>query len=186
MKLTALGIPEVLLVEPRVFEDSRGHFFEAWSERASELGLPTAFVQDNVTFSRHGTLRGLHLQHPHGQGKLVMVLGGSVLDVVVDLRRGSPTFGRHLMVELSEQICRLLYVPPGFAHGYLVLSESACFFYKVTASYHPEAELGIRFDDPDLAIPWPAKPSLLSAKDATLPRLSEIPEARFPRYEHSK
>jgi dTDP-4-dehydrorhamnose 3,5-epimerase len=186
MKLTKLGIPGVLLIESRVFEDSRGRFFEAWSERAVELGLPRAFVQDNVTFSRFGTLRGLHLQQPHAQGKLVMVLGGSVVDVVVDVRRGSPTFGRHLMVELSEQNCRQLFVPPGFAHGYLVQSDSACVFYKVTASYHPEAELGVRFDDPDLSIPWPAEPSVLSPKDAGLPRLSEIPEERLPRYEHSK
>lgn len=183
MKLTPLGIPEVLLVEPRVFEDSRGCFFEAWSERASELGLPTAFVQDNVTFSKFGTLRGLHLQHPHGQGKLVMVLGGSVADVVVDVRRGSPTFGRHLMVELSDQNRLQLFVPPGFAHGYLVQSDFACVFYKVTASYHPQAELGVRFDDPDLSIPWPAKPKELSPKDVALPRLSEIPEERLPRYE---
>lgn len=183
MKLTPLAIPEVLLVQPRVFEDSRGCFLEAWSERSAELGLPTRFVQDNVTFSKAGTLRGLHLQHPHDQGKLVMALGGSILDVVVDVRRGSPTFGRHLMIELCDQLCRLVYVPPGFAHGYLVRSERACVFYKVTASYHPEAELGVRYDDPDLKIPWPAKPSLLSAKDARLPRLARIPEDRLPRYE---
>lgn len=185
MKLTRLGIPGVLLVEPRVFEDSRGRFLEAWSERAVDLGLPPAFVQDNVTFSRRGALRGLHLQHPHGQGKLVMVLAGSVVDVVVDVRRGSPTFGRHLMVELSDQNCHFLYVPPGFAHGYLVRSDSASVFYKVTAGYHPEAELGVRFDDPDLGITWPAKPLVLSAKDAALPRLSEIPAGRLPHYEPS-
>jgi len=183
MKLTPLDIPEVLLVEPRVFEDARGRFFEAWSQRAAPIGLPQAFVQDNVTLSKAGTLRGLHLQHPHGQGKLVTVLAGCVVDVVVDVRRGSPTFARHLTVELSEQNCRQLYVPPGFAHGYLVRSDRASVYYKATASYHPESELGVRFDDPDLSIPWPAEPTLLSAKDAVLPRLREIAGESLPRYE---
>jgi dTDP-4-dehydrorhamnose 3,5-epimerase len=184
MMVTELPLAGLKLIEPQTFSDNRGHFFEAWSRRRfSDSGLPVHFVQDNVARSVHGTLRGLHLQHPHGQGKLVMALTGSVLDVAVDVRRGSPSFGRSLLLELSEDNRRQLYIPPGFAHGYYVQSESAHVLYKCTQPYHPESELGVRFDDPELDIAWPTRTPLLSPKDERLPRLAEIPRQRLPVYE---
>jgi dTDP-4-dehydrorhamnose 3,5-epimerase len=140
-------------------------------------------VQDNLSRSRHGTLRGLHLQNPHAQGKLVSVVEGEVFDVAVDVRLGSPTFGKWVGVLLSDKNHHQLYVPPGFAHGFCVTSENALFSYKCTDLYHPESELGVAYDDPELAISWPVSSPLVGAKDkANLP-LSKIDPARLPRYQ---
>ena len=187
MKATPLALPEVLLLEPRVFRDDRGYFFEAWSSRTWEaLGRSVSFVQDNTSVSKKGVLRGLHLQHPHDQGKLVTALTGRIWDVAVDLRVGSPRFGRWIAEELSAENHRQLYVPPGFGHGFCTLSEEAVVSYKCTAHYEPKSELSVRFDDPDLAIPWPIPEPLLSPKDGAAPRLDElVAAARLPRFESS-
>ncbi|MFP4496198.1 MAG: dTDP-4-dehydrorhamnose 3,5-epimerase [Halochromatium sp.] len=183
MKVTATAIPEVLLIEPRVFGDHRGWFCETWQqERYAEQGIGPAFVQDNQAFSGHGTLRGLHIQHPHGQGKLVQAITGTVFDVAVDVRRGSASFGRWVGAELSAENKRQLWVPPGFLHGYLVTSESAIFSYKCTDTYHPETQFAVRWDDPDIGIDWPAGiQPVLSQKDRDAPWLREIPSDRLPR-----
>jgi len=182
----APGLPEVLVVEPRVFADERGSFFEAYSARRyAEAGIPAAggaFVQDNVSVSRRGVLRGLHYQHPHGQGKLVGVLLGEVFDVAVDVRRGSPTFGRWAAARLSAADRRQLYVPPGFAHGFLVTSAEAVVGYKCTDYYRPEAERSVRWDDPRLAINWPTEGPVLSAKDGAAPTLDAVAEEWLPPY----
>jgi dTDP-4-dehydrorhamnose 3,5-epimerase len=173
LKTTPLPLNGLILIEPRVFRDARGHFFECFSEAAfSRAGLPTLFAQDNVSRSLRGTVRGLHYQKPpHAQGKLVSVLEGNVFDVAVDLRQGSPTFGRWHGEELSGHNARALYIPPGFAHGFCVTSEFAVFFYKCTAAYAPIAEGGIRWNDPTLNIRWPstANPKFMSEKDLRLP-----------------
>jgi dTDP-4-dehydrorhamnose 3,5-epimerase len=183
VKATPQAIPDVLLIEPQVFGDERGYFMETYhSERYAALGLTMPFVQDNVSRSRQGILRGLHLQNPHGQGKLVSVLEGEVFDVAVDVRLGSPSFGRWVSANLSAQNHRQLYVPPGFAHGFCVLSEYATFAYKCSDFYRPECEFGVAFDDPALDIPWPVKTPLLSAKDQQNARLSEIDPEKLPRY----
>ncbi len=184
MKVTPFPeLPDVLLIEPRVFGDHRGYFVESWSqERYAAHGLPLHFVQDNVSRSVQGTLRGLHLQHPHGQGKLVMALTGTVYDVAVDVRVGSPTFGKWVGAELSEENHRQIYVPPGFAHGFCVLSESAHFVYKCSEAYRPEVELSLRYDDPDLGIPWPVTAPTVSTKDVGAPLLRDVPRERLPRY----
>jgi dTDP-4-dehydrorhamnose 3,5-epimerase len=169
-------LPGVLLLEPRSFQDARGSFMELFhAGRYAELGIPTTFVQDNLSHSVRGVLRGLHFQEPHGQGKLVQVLTGAVYDVVVDVRRGSPTFGRWTATELSADNRRQLWVPPGFAHGFCVLSASADFFYKCTDVYVPAAERSILWNDPDLGIPWPGSSPLLSPKDTQAPRLKDAP-----------
>ena len=174
MKVTELGLPGVLLLEPRIFGDERGFFLETFNvERYSEVGLTLPFVQDNLSRSRKGTLRGLHFQQPQAQGKLVQVLAGAVWDVVADVRRGSPTFGRWLGLELSAENRFQLWVPPGFAHGFCVLSDSADFFYKCTALYAPQHERALRWDDPELGIRWPIDRPTLSAKDAAAPLLSD-------------
>ncbi|AKJ26835.1 dTDP-4-dehydrorhamnose 3,5-epimerase [Caldimonas brevitalea] len=171
MQARPTAIPDVLVIEPRVFGDARGYFMESFNQqRFAELtGAPHAFVQDNQSRSAAGVLRGLHYQlPPHAQGKLVRVTHGRVFDVAVDLRRSSPSFGRWVGEELSGENHRQLWVPPGFAHGFLVLSESADFLYKTTAYYAPASERCIRWDDPALAIQWPlgdVQP-LVSAKDA--------------------
>jgi dTDP-4-dehydrorhamnose 3,5-epimerase len=164
------AIPEVVVVEPRVFGDARGFFFESFNRRALEaaLGRPFEFVQDNHSLSARGVLRGLHYQLPRPQGKLVRVVRGEVFDVAVDLRRGSPTCGRWVGEVLSAGNRRQLWIPEGFAHGFLVLSDEAEFLYKTTEYYHPENERCVRWDDPDLAIAWPlgAAAPRVSAKDA--------------------
>ena len=169
MKVSASAIPEVLLLEPDVFRDGRGFFFESWNkERLSEAGLEADFVQDNHSRSVRGTLRGLHYQIQNPQGKLVQVVRGAVFDVAVDLRRSSPSFGKWVSFELSEENHRILWIPPGFAHGFYVLSPEADFLYKCTDYYHPESERTIAWDDPDLAIDWPlplGERPLVSAKD---------------------
>jgi len=176
MKLRATELPEVLIIEPQKFSDGRGFFFESWeSPRYAEAGIPGPFVQDNFSRSVKGTLRGLHFQEPKAQGKLVTVLAGRVFDVTVDIRRGSPRFGRWVAIELDGTTPKQIWIPPGFAHGFLVLSDSADFFYKCTEFYNPDTERSIRWDDPELAIDWPIEEPILSAKDAAAPMLSVAP-----------
>jgi dTDP-4-dehydrorhamnose 3,5-epimerase len=176
MKVDRTELPEVLLIEPRMHGDSRGFFYESFQAiRYAEAGVTGPFVQDNVSRSVRGTLRGLHFQEPRGQGKLVQVLRGTVWDVAVDVRRGSPRFGRWIGVELSEAAPRQLWIPPGFAHGFCVLSESADFFYKCTELYAPECERSIAWDDPAIGIEWPVDAPLLSPKDRAAPRLADAP-----------
>ena len=183
MKAIPQEIPDVLLIEPAVFGDDRGFFLESWSGRRYEsIGITAPFVQDNVSLSRRGILRGLHLQNPHAQGKLVQVLSGSVLDVVVDVRVGSPTYRRSVTVELSRENHRQLWVPPGLAHGFLVLSDEALFQYKCTDYYSPAHELSIRWNDPDLNLAWQITDPILSAKDREAPRLKDVPEDRLVPY----
>jgi len=176
MKVTPTELPEVLLVEPRVFRDARGHFYEGYhARRYAEAGIPGAFVQDNHSRSVRGTLRGLHFQEPRAQGKLVQVLRGRVFDVAVDIRRGSPRFGRWMGIELSDDEPRQLWIPPGFAHGFCVLSESADFFYKCTELYAPELDRTIAWNDPAIGVRWPLAEPLLSSKDREAPLLSRAP-----------
>jgi dTDP-4-dehydrorhamnose 3,5-epimerase len=183
MKVSPLEIPEVVLIEPRVFADDRGYFMETWvSPSYAASGLPAQFVQDNLSRSSRGVIRGMHLQHPFGQGKLVAALYGEVFDVCVDVRLGSPSFGRWVGAALSENNKRQLYVPPGFAHGFCVVSDSALVTYKCTELYHPEAELGIRFDDPDLGIAWPIERPLVSNRDRAHPLLKDVDPERLPKY----
>lgn len=169
MQVTPTALPDVLLVEPRVFGDDRGFFYESWNRRAfAAAGIDVDFVQDNHSRSARGVLRGLHYQIVHPQGKLVRVVAGEVFDVAVDLRRASPTFGRHVAVRLSADDHRMLWVPAGFAHGFCVVSASADFLYKTTDYWAPEHERCIAWSDPDLAIEWPlgAMTPQVSAKDA--------------------
>ena len=177
MKVEALSIPEVLLIAPKVFGDVRGFFMESWNRRAfAAAGLHLDFVQDNHSRSQQGVLRGLHYQIHQPQGKLVRVVSGAVFDVAVDLRRSSPHFGRWAGATLSAENQQMLWVPPGFAHGFYVLSESADFLYKTTEFYAPEAERCVIWNDPDIAIDWPlvdGKPPLLATKDAAGLSLSE-------------
>ena len=176
MRVTGTELPEVLLVEPTVHGDSRGFFYESFqASRYLEAGIPGPFVQDNLSRSVKGTLRGLHFQEPRAQGKLVQVLRGSVFDVAVDVRRGSPRFGRWVGIDLSESVPRQLWIPPGFAHGFCVLSESADFFYKCTEIYAPEAERSIAWNDPAIGILWPLQQPLLSGKDRAAPLLADAP-----------
>ncbi len=174
MKVTPTSIPDVLVIEPRVFGDARGFFLESFNEKAFEdrVGPRARFVQDNHSRSARGVLRGLHYQVQQAQGKLVRVVNGAVLDVAVDIRRSSRTFGRWTAVELSAENFRQLWVPPGFAHGFLVLSETADFLYKTTDYYAPEHERCIAWNDPDIGIEWPASVTpQLSAKDQVGARL---------------
>lgn len=182
MIVTKLEIPDVLLIEPKVHGDPRGFFMETWqSKRYAEHGVTEQFLQDNVSFSAKGVLRGVHLQNPNAQGKLVQVLHGEVFDVAVDLRRSSKHFGRWVGARLSAENKRQLWVPPGFGHGFLVTSENALFCYKCTQFYAPSTEITVRWDDPDVGIQWPldgATPSL-SARDGAAPHLRDIPKDRF-------
>ena len=185
MNVEETSLPGVLLVTPKVFGDARGFFCETYSrDRYLAAGIPQAgasFVQDNLSRSGRGTVRGLHLQNPHAQGKLVSVVEGTVRDVAVDVRVGSPSFGKSVVVELSAGNKRQLWVPPGFAHGFSVLTPSAIFSYKCTDLYHPEAEVGIAWNDPDLDIDWgvDAAEALVSAKDQAHPRLRDTDRARL-------
>ena len=185
MNFFLTDLPGVLIIEPRVFGDERGFFMESWNrERYAAAGLDVDFVQDNLSFSRRGVLRGLHFQNPNAQGKLVQVLQGEVFDVAVDIRVGSPAFGRWTSVRLSAENRRQFYIPPGFAHGFCVTSETALFAYKCTDVYNPAAEESVLWNDPDLAIPWPlAGEPELSAKDREGVRLRDVPVERLPRYE---
>jgi dTDP-4-dehydrorhamnose 3,5-epimerase len=167
-----LAIPGLYAIQPKIFGDGRGYFFESYSERDFfAAGLDQRFVQDNQSASSRGVLRGLHYQRAHPQGKLIRVISGEVFDVVVDLRSGSGSFGKWESVLLSGELHNQFYVPPGFAHGFLVLSEEAVFAYKCTDFYYPEDEGGIRWDDPRIAIVWPdaGVPTKLSVKDKALP-----------------
>jgi dTDP-4-dehydrorhamnose 3,5-epimerase len=180
MKVSRGDLAGVVLIEPRVFGDARGWFLETWNQqRYLDAGLAESFVQDNLSFSRRGSLRGLHFQNPCPQGKLVSVLDGAVFDVVVDIRRGSPTFGHWRGVTLTGETKQQLYVPTGFAHGFLTLTDTALFHYKCTAPYSPKDELAVRWNDPDLGIAWPMPDPILSSKDAAAPLLREIPEPRL-------
>lgn len=184
MKVETTPLEGVLLIEPKVFGDHRGYFQESWNRRIfAQAGLELDFVQDNLSFSRRGILRGLHFQNPNGQGKLVYVLQGEVYDVAADIRRGSPTFGRSFGTRLSADNHLQMYVPPGFAHGFCVLSETALFAYKCTAFYDPAAEHSLLFNDPDLGIAWPLdQEPTLSAKDQTARRLKDFPPELLPVY----
>lgn len=183
MNRIATDLEGVWIFEPKVFGDGRGFFMETWNrDRYAEAGLTATFVQDNVSRSSRGVLRGLHYQTPNGQGKLVQVLEGEVLDAAVDIRVGSPTFGRSVAVTLSDTNFRQLYIPPGFAHGFYVQSPTAIFAYKCTAFYNPAAEGGVLWNDPDLKIPWMAEHPLLSEKDGRYPRLKDISPDKLPHY----
>ena len=184
MNVIETHLPGVLIIEPKVWGDARGYFFESFqAERYASLGVHGSFVQDNISYSRRGILRGLHLQNPNPQGKLVQVLQGTVLDVAVDVRHGSPNFGRSIAVELSADNHRQLWVPPGFAHGFVVTSETAMFAYKCTDYYAPQSELSILWNDPDLAIAWPQglEPQL-SAKDQAGRRLRDVKPSELCSY----
>lgn len=174
MKRIETGIEGLCVIEPKVFGDSRGFFMETYNEKMfKQLGLPTYWAQDNLSRSSKGVLRGLHFQEPNPQGKLVRVVTGAVWDVALDIRPGSPTYGKYYGLELSADNKTAFYVPPGFAHGFAVLTDVADFAYKCTALYSPPDEKGIRWDDPELRIPWPVKDPLLSPKDAKWPTLKE-------------
>lgn len=168
-----LDIPDVILVEPRLFPDGRGFFAETYKRSDFEAnGIPEVFVQDNHSRSVRGVLRGLHYQKdPTAQGKLVSAIRGEIFDVAVDVRRGSPYYGRWVAATLSDENHHLLYVPPGFAHGFCVVSEEAEVVYKVTSEYSPEHDRGIRWDDPTIGVRWPVDPPLLSPKDQQHPSL---------------
>ena len=182
MRIEASPLPEVMIVEPLVHRDERGFFLEVFhAAKFAEQGLALAFVQDNHSSSRRGALRGLHLQTVEPQGKLVRCIEGEIFDVAVDVRRGSPRFARWFGVALSASGFRQLWVPPGFAHGFAVLSEVAQVEYKCTTLYRPDADLSIAWNDPDIAIDWPLAEPLLSAKDSRAPRLAELTE-RLPVY----
>jgi dTDP-4-dehydrorhamnose 3,5-epimerase len=175
MAFRETSLPGVILVEPSVFRDARGFFLETYQrERYAEGGIRADFVQDNHSRSVAGTLRGLHAQRLRPQGKLVRAVEGEIFDVAVDIRRGSPTFGRWVGEVLSAENFRQLYVPPGFVHGFCVLSETAQVEYKCTDYYAPGDELSVVWDDPEIGIDWPIGTPVLSAKDAAAPRLSEI------------
>jgi len=183
MNIIETDIEGVLIFEPKAFGDPRGFFMETWSrDRCTDAGLALDFVQDNVSSSTKGVLRGLHYQYPQPQGKLVQVLRGEVLDVAVDIRVGSPTFGRAVTCVLSEDNHKQFYVPEGFAHGFCVLSEMALFSYKCTNYYNPKTEGGVLWNDPDLAIDWPMDEPALSEKDRICPRLKDIPKDQLPVY----
>lgn len=183
MEVIETRLPGVLVVEPKVFGDERGFFMETWNEdRYREAGLPHEFVQDNLSFSQHGVLRGLHFQNPNQQGKLVYVLHGEVFDVAIDIRKGSPTFGEWVSCTLSSENKRQFYVPEGFAHGFVVTSEAALFAYKCTDKYNGEAEGSILWNDPEIGIEWPLEEPTLSEKDRNAPLLSKMPEERLPDY----
>jgi dTDP-4-dehydrorhamnose 3,5-epimerase len=176
-------IAGVTVIEPKVFGDARGFFMETWqAQRYHEAGLPERFVQDNLSRSRRGVLRGLHMQFPNPQGKLVSVLEGEVFDVAVDIRLGSPTFGQWAGETLSGDNKRQLYVPPGLLHGFVVTSETALFAYKCTDFYNAAAELTVIWNDPDIGIAWPLLDPQLAAKDLTGLRLKDLPRDKLVRY----
>lgn len=185
MKVIATELPGVLLLEPETFGDARGFFMETWQlARYHEAGMPERFVQDNHSRSRQGVLRGLHYQLTQPQGKLVWVTRGTVFDVAVDIRRGSPHFGRWYGCLLDDADHRQLYIPPGFAHGFCVVSEEADFFYKCTDYYHPQSERGIAWNDPEIGIQWPLSDVSLSGKDQQNRPLNEQAPENLPVYEN--
>ncbi len=176
MNVTRCALDGLLILEPKVFGDSRGFFLETWNRnRYLEIGIPADFVQDNISFSRRGILRGLHFQNPNSQGKLVSCLQGEIYDVAVDLRRSSPTFGQWQSTTLSSENKRQFFIPPGFAHGFQVLSDSALFHYKCTDFYTPAHERTLKWNDPALKIPWPITDPVLSDKDTRGVALADLP-----------
>ncbi|WP_295448835.1 dTDP-4-dehydrorhamnose 3,5-epimerase [uncultured Thiodictyon sp.] len=187
MNVIATRLPGALIIEPKVWGDERGFLLETYrANRYAALGIAQPLVQDNLSYSRRGVLRGLHCQHPKAQGKLVQVFAGEVFDVAVDVRRGSPTFGQWVGVTLSAQNQRQFWVPAGFAHGFLVTSETALFGYKCSDYYNPETEFSVRWDDPAIGVDWPLSVQVareLSQKDQAAPSLSEIPAERLPAIE---
>ena len=175
-------ITKIKIITPQIHEDDRGYFFESYNaNNFKKLGLPTKFLQDNQAFSKKNTLRGLHYQLKYPQGKLVRVIKGAIFDIAVDIKRGSPTFGKYEGVHLSDKNNKIMYIPEGFAHGYAVLSESAIFQYKCTELYHPEDEYGLLWSDKGLNIEWPINNPILSNKDKRLPTLETIDENRLPK-----
>jgi len=183
MNVKGTKLSGVLVLEPDVFSDERGFFLETWSStRYENAGIQGSFVQDNVSFSNKGVLRGLHFQYPQSQGKLVQVLSGQVVDVAVDIRVGSPTFGQWVSEVLSDTNHRQVYIPPGFAHGYCVTSDAAIFSYKCTDFYNPASENGIIWNDPDLNIDWPVKKPVLSPRDAKYRRFNDFRPDKLPQF----
>lgn len=183
MNVIETDLPEVLLIEPKVFGDERGFFMETWhGPRYAEAGIPDQFVQDNLSFSQRGVLRGLHFQNPQPQGKLVCVLQGEVFDVAVDIRVGSPNFGKWTGAFLSAENKRQLWIPPNFAHGFVVTGENALFSYKCTDYYAPANEGAVLWNDPEIGIQWPVESPTLSDKDLNAAPLSAMPESALPRY----
>lgn len=180
MKFTETSLPGVILIEPKVLADDRGFFLESYHQkRFHENGIDAVFVQDNHSRSRRGVLRGLHYQEPNAQGKLVRCTRGSLFDVAVDIRRGSPTFGKWYSVEISDDNRKMLWVPPGFAHGFCALTDEADLLYKVTALYDAKSDRSIFWNDPELGIEWPIADPILSPKDAEAPLLRD---AVVPQY----
>jgi dTDP-4-dehydrorhamnose 3,5-epimerase len=184
VKVEPMVLPEVLLITPTVRGDARGAFHESWQlARYAEAGLPTRWVQDNASRSVRDVLRGLHLQHPRGQGKLVSVMAGEIVDVAVDVRRGSPTFGRSVQAVLSAATARQLFIPAGFAHGFVVTSDEAVVHYKCTEYYSPADERILAWDDPALGIAWPVSAPILSDRDARGRRLVSFAPEELPDFE---
>jgi dTDP-4-dehydrorhamnose 3,5-epimerase len=183
MKVTETELKGVLIIEPGVYGDARGFFLETYHRnRYRKLGIRSEFVQDNMSFSKKRTLRGLHFQHPHDQAKLVQVAKGAVFDVIVDIRSGSPTFGKWIGTYLSDEKNRQIFIPEGFAHGFCVISDYAVFMYKCSRFYAPECEGGILWADSDLKIEWPVQNPLVSEKDMKLPRLRDFADDMLPVY----
>jgi dTDP-4-dehydrorhamnose 3,5-epimerase len=186
MQITKTKLPGVLLIEPKVFGDDRGFFMETYhAERYADAGIPGPFVQDNLSYSQKGVLRGLHFQNPNAQGKLVYVLQGEVFDAAVDIRVGSPTFGQWAGYTLSAENKRQLWIPEGFAHGFCVTSDVALFAYKCTRLYAPDCENSILWDDPAIAINWPIESPSLSGKDSQARLLADIPIDVLPKYQEA-
>ena len=187
MNVIETNLPGALVIEPKVFPDTRGFFLETYNlKKYREFGLINEFVQDNLSYSIKGTLRGLHYQYPHSQAKLVQVLSGEVFDVAVDIRNGSPTFGQWLGITLSSENKKQVFIPKGVAHGFCVLSDHALFSYKCDDFYAPDCEHGIIWSDASLDIRWPVNNPVISEKDAEYPSLKDIPEDKLPVYdEHS-
>lgn len=184
MKLIPTDIPDVILVEPRIFRDSRGFFTETYQQsRYRSGGILPVFVQDNLSYSTRGTLRGLHFQIKHPQDKLVQVIKGKIFDVAVDIRPGSETFGKWIGVHLSGDTMNQLFIPKGFAHGFCVLSETALFSYKCSDFYKPDDEGGILWSDPGIRINWPVENPILSDKDRSFPCLKDLTENQLPEFE---
>lgn len=182
--VTETKLPGVVIIEPKVFHDQRGFFLETYNQAVyEEAGIDLPFVQDNHSRSSSGVLRGLHYQLKHPQGKLVAVLQGKILDVIADIRLGSPTFGQTVTVEISEEDKRRVYVPPGYAHGFCVLSDTVDLLYKCTDYYHPEDEYGVAWNDPALGLDWPLENPILSAKDQEYVGLADKPIEELPVYE---
>lgn len=187
MKIVKTKLPGVIVFEPKIFGDKRGFFLETFrNDVLLDAGIDTQFVQDNHSRSSKGVLRGLHYQMTQTQGKLVRVATGAVFDVAVDVRYGSPTFGEWYGIQLDEDNMRMMYVPPGYAHGFIVLSDTTDFIYKCTDYYHPQSEQGIAWDDPDIGIKWPVTEATLSEKDKKNQRLKEQPAEMLPDFQKFK